>query len=289
MDNYNHNANNNNDNDNNGYFRPVRMIGDDKNNGDPRNETIYQFIKFTCCPHFTFLSVVFCLSAVDLIIYVVTLCFGLEMDPTQLLAPKYSTLDKFGMKINYKIHNGQVWRWITFGLLHANLVHIVVNLCSQLIIGSFIENAIGHVKAGLLYLGSSIGGGVFSSLVSDSSGVGASVAIFGMLSAYFGYMILNWYYIDEIEGPRNKYCNLLFIAFIVIMNVGYGFSNDRIDNYGHIGGLIFGFFLSLVLIKPFNVNDGLCCKTKTWFIIGAITAGVLFVAFVLMFYLLKKY
>jgi hypothetical protein len=73
------------------------------------------------------------------------------------------------------------------------------------------------------------------------------------------------------------------------MNVGYGFSNDRIDNYGHIGGLIFGFFLSLVLIKPFNVNDGLCCKTKTWFIIGAITAGVLFVAFVLMFYLLKKY
>lgn len=281
------NMNNNND----VYERPVQMINTEnkKPEFDPRKETIYHFFKFTCCPHFKFLSVVFCLSAIDLLIYIITLCFGIEMDPTQLLAPKYTTLDKFGMKVNSKIHKGEVWRWITFALLHANLIHVIVNIISQLIIGSFIETVIGHLRAGILYLCSSIGGGIFSSLVSDSSGVGASVAIFGMLSAYFGYMILNWHYIDEMHGARNKYCTLLFMAFIVIMNVGYGFSNDRIDNYGHIGGLIFGFFLSLVFVKPYDRNDGLCCITKVWFIVGIVVVSLLFIGFIVMFFLIKKY
>ena len=38
------------------------------------------------------------------------------------------------------------------------------------------------------------------------------------------------------------------MTFIVIMNISYGFSNPIIDNYGYIGGLIFGFFFIFVIL-----------------------------------------
>ena len=71
-----------------------------------------------------------------------------------------------------------------------NFVHIFVNLFSQIIIGSMIEKAIGSFNRG----------GIFSSVVAD-----ASVSIFGMLGAYFGYMIINWKYLDRMLGPMNKF------------------------------------------------------------------------------------
>lgn len=50
------------------------------------------------------------------------------------------------------MQQGQVWRFITFGFLHANLIHVVVNVFSQIIIGSFIETMIGSLKTSILYL-----------------------------------------------------------------------------------------------------------------------------------------
>ena len=278
-----------NSNNYNNNYRPVPMMGSvDNSSGNPREETFFSFIKGVCCPYFTYKSVIFFVSCIDLIMYIITLSFGIKMDATELLAPTYTTLDKFGMKVNYKIYHGQVWRWITFGLLHANFVHIFVNLFSQLIIGSMIEKAIGSLNSGLLYLFSSIGGGIFSSVVADASGVGASVAIFGMLGAYFGYMIINWKYLDRVLGPMNKFCNLIFMSFIVIMNISYGFSNPIIDNYGHIGGLIFGFFLIFVISKPVEENDGMCCGYKIWFYVSCVTLFILYVGGCLIFFLAKK-
>ena len=49
-------------------------------------------------------------------------------------------------------------------------------------------------------IGSFNRGGIFSSVVAD-----ASVSIFGMLGAYFGYMIINWKYLDRVLGPMNKF------------------------------------------------------------------------------------
>jgi membrane associated rhomboid family serine protease len=50
------------------------------------------------------------------------------------------------------MRHGQVWRFITYAFLHANFVHVVVNIFSQIIIGSFIEATIGSLKTSILYL-----------------------------------------------------------------------------------------------------------------------------------------
>jgi len=282
------NYSNSNQNNNNNY-RPV-IMGSMQNDsdGDIRSETFPHFIKSICCPTFSIKSFTFIISVIDLIIYIITLCFGIQKSATELLAPTSKTLDKFGMKVPYKIHKFQLHRLILFGILHANLVHVTVNLFSQIIIGSMMETEIGSLSLGLLYLFSNILGGLFSCVITDNPGVGASVAIFGMLGAYIGYMIMNWKYLDRVLGTMNKFCNLIFILFIVIMNISYGFNNEMIDNYGHLGGLIFGFFLIFVLSKPKEDNDGLGCGNRIWKIVAIIALAVLSIGEIIIFWAVKN-
>lgn len=53
------------------------------------------------------------------------------------------------------MQQGQVWRFITYAFLHANLMHLVYNLFSQILMGSYVETIIGPLKTSALYIFSS--------------------------------------------------------------------------------------------------------------------------------------
>lgn len=89
----------NNYNSNNRSQRYPMMGGSNNPTGDPRNETFSQFLKDFCCPTFVFKSVIFSVSIIDVIIYIITLCYGIQPNPNELLAPLTTTLDNFGMKV----------------------------------------------------------------------------------------------------------------------------------------------------------------------------------------------
>lgn len=284
-----HGFSHSNNNMNRGYRQVPMEDNEHSKQSNIRDESFFHFLSSICCPDLSFLSVVFILSIINLLIYIITLFFGLKKTPTELLAPTFETLDKFGMKYPAKIYKGQIHRLILYGLLHANLMHILMNVISQLIIGSILEKKLGHLKIGLLYLISNICGGMFSCMCSDSPGVGASVAIFGIFSGIIGYYLMNWHYLDRIMNPQQKWCNLFFYLMIIIMNLAYGFSNNSvIDNYGHLGGLIFGFLTIFLIASPQEENNALGCKFKIWRIITAILFGSLLLASILIFWLLKK-
>ena len=264
-------------------------LDNENSTNEIRKETFGHFLKSIFCPSFKFLSVTFIISCIDLIIYIITLCFGIKNTPTELLAPKYETLDTFGMKIPFKIYKGQIHRLILFGLLHANCEHIISNLISQIIIGSFLEFSIGSLNFLLLYLLSNIGGGLFSCVINNNAGVGASVAIFGMLGGYIGFLLTNWNYLDKVMGgPMGKFFNLMFLIFIALINVSYGFNNSTIDNFGHLGGLIYGFLLIFIITNPKEENDGVCCSFGAWRTIMIIISVGLTLLLGLLFWLLVK-
>lgn len=222
-----------------------------------RNQSFLSWVKNIFCPNFKYTSIILIISIIDLIIYIITLFFGIKRVPNELLAPTFETLDLFGMKYPSKIFRGQIHRLILFGLLHANLVHLISNLLSQIILGSIIEGLIGNFKSGILYLLTNICGGMFSCVLSFSPGVGASVSIFGILGGYFGFTVINW---NLIKNNMNYLMNLFFIVIIVIMNASYGLGSDIIDNFGHLGGLIYGFLFIFILVKP---KDG--SNSSLWF------------------------
>lgn len=228
-----------------------------------RNESFFTWIKNIFCPNFKYSSIIFIITCLDLIVYITTLLFGIKLTQFELLAPKFETLDLFGMNNPPKIYKGQIYRLISFGFLHANLVHLTTNLISLIIIGSIMEGLIGNIKTGLLYLLSNICGGMFSCVMDINPGVGASVAVFGILGGYLGFIIINWHYIKN--NNKSFFINLIFIIFIVLMNAAYGLSNPTIDNNGHFGGLIYGFFFIFILVKPKDpYNNSLWLNYEDW-------------------------
>ena len=79
-----------------------------------------------------------------------------------------------------------------------------------------------------------------------------------------GFVIMNWKYSERIQGPMANYMNLLFIFFMILFNFSISIFNTNIDNYGHIGGLLAGFFLIFLIAKPYENNDNCCCSIQIW-------------------------
>ncbi len=65
--------------------------------------------------------------------------------------------------------------------LHANFLHILSNSFTLFIVGSLMEAALTPYKYLFTYILTGIGGNLFSALISDDFGVGASTALFGFI------------------------------------------------------------------------------------------------------------
>ena len=270
---------------NNNQNRGFLGIGSDDNE-DPRKVGFSSFVKSFLCPSIKLLSFTTIICTVDIILFIVTVSLGIEKDPNVLLAPLNQTLDNFGMKNPIKEQNGQVWRFITYSFLHANFMHLFTNLVSQLIIVSMFESIIGWWKCIILYLATGIGGCLFSSLVAPNiNGVGASVAIFGFISAFIGFTLMNWKALDELyKSPTAKFMSLLFLLFFVLINLLIGLTTSNVDNFGHLGGLIYGFFLIWLIQSPYKEDDGLCLNNKIWFWISIVMTALLYILLGALFF-----
>jgi len=244
------------------------------------------FLKNWFCPFFVLKSFVFFVSIFEIAMYIVSLVIGgISRDGRYLLAPSLGALSTLGMKIPIYIKHGQVWRFLTYTFLHANLQHIVFNLLSQLIIGSTLENLIGFWRILVLYCVSSIGGGLFSSLIDVNSSVGASVAVFGMLGGYLMYLLLNW----NRGNPVNNMFSLMMLLMVLMLSISVQAINPTVDNFGHIGGLIYGFFVFPLLSKPENDNDPVCCTHKTWRTVSIVFCIFFYIGGFLLFFLVRNY
>lgn len=144
---------------------------------------------------------------------------------------------KYGPSI---IYNNQWWRLITAMFLHGGMLHIICNMYTLYIIGPQVERFYGKIKFSIIYFGSGIASSLLSLIFRPNSiSVGASGAIFGLFGALLIYLIKN-----KEKFTKASINNILIV---IIINLLVGFSVSNIDNYGHIGGLLFG-VLSSVLI-----------------------------------------
>lgn len=134
-----------------------------------------------------------------------------------------------------------------------------------------------------------IGACLFSSICFPlTKGVGASAAIFGFISVLIGYILMNWKSIDSRMNNTSKFSLLINITFFIIFNLAVGFTSDNIDNMGHIGGLIYGFFLIWVIQKPDQPGDGVCIDNNIMFYICLVVTGVLYIVLGVLFFVVIK-
>lgn len=143
--------------------------------------------------------------------------------------------------------SGQVWRLFTSMFLHFGATHICMNMIALYNIGYFLEEYIGSKKYLLVYLLGGICGNLFvmlsdTVLHSSSIGAGASGAIFAILGAIL--------YIAKFEP--NSRLDYRSILFSVIFALAPGFIISGISLSAHIGGLIGGIAIYMILR---NIGD----------------------------------
>ena len=180
------------------------------------------------------------------------------------------TLLLFGANYRPLIQLGQVWRLASSMFLHIGFLHLLVNMYALWIIGSQLENFLGKFKFLVVYLGSGILGSLLSVVIHSSISAGASGAIFGLLGSllYFGYHYR--LYLGTVLKTQ--------VIPIILINLLIGFMFSGIDNYAHIGGLVGGYLITMIVGVP--------GKTKKSDRINGSIVLVLLVAF--LFYMLFR-
>ena len=141
---------------------------------------------------------------------------------------------------------GEWWRLFTAMFLHFGLAHLANNMIVLFWTGDRLERLIGKWRYLIIYFGAGLCGNLLSLLVTQGKGTltvsaGASGAIFGVFGALLWVIIANRGRVEEL--------NIRGIVIMIALSLYYGFTSTGVDNWCHVGGLISGFFLSLLLYR----------------------------------------
>ncbi len=180
----------------------------------------------------------------------------------------------FGAMYGPFIRQGEYWRLITPIFLHIGLLHLAFNMYALLVLGNIAEQIYGPARYAYAYLVCGIGGTVASAEFSKSVSAGASGAIFGLSGIA---LVVGYRYRDRISTSFKRVVGQGIVPFVAF-NLIYGLFNKGIDNFAHVGGLIVGAVLGLV-IPPLERRPDF--ESRPWNLAGTlIPLGIVLGAFI---------
>ncbi len=146
----------------------------------------------------------------------------------------------------YITEGGEYWRFFTATLMHFGFQHLLNNMVMLGAAGQILERALGKIKYLILYFTAGIGGCVLSYLEMMHSeeyavAAGASGSIFGIIGALAWILILHKGRYETLTGKG--------MIMMVLLSLYYGASTGDVDNWGHIGGFIMGFLISIIFYR----------------------------------------
>jgi len=129
------------------------------------------------------------------------------------------------------VNNGEYYRIVTSGFMHAGLLHIGFNMFALYFLGQILEPTVGTPRFIVIYLTCLLAGSFGALLLSGNSEVtvGASGAIFGLFGATF--VIAGWRGASEVARG---------IGMVLVINLVLTFAVGGISIGGHLGGLVAG-------------------------------------------------
>lgn len=176
------------------------------------------------------------IANLNILIYLIMVFAGLG-----LISFKGIDLLHWGANYGPYTTTGQWWRLLTSIFLHGGLMHLVANMVGLLFVGVFLEPILGRKKFLAIYLLT----GVLASVTSlwwhtATVSIGASGAIFGLYGLFLALMLLKVF--PKEFSNTFLVTTLIFIGYNLLIGLTGG-----IDNAAHLGGLISGFIIGLIL------------------------------------------
>jgi membrane associated rhomboid family serine protease len=152
---------------------------------------------------------------------------------------------QFGSAVGFK-----VWQLITCGFLHANFLHLAINMYALWMFGSDVERAIGWRHYLTLYFASLLSSSATQLAVVSmmtSTGiyptVGASGAIFGILLAFGMLFPRRTIVLLFPPIPMPAIVFVILYALLELFNGVFG-TDQGVAHFAHLGGMI-GAYLTL--------------------------------------------
>jgi membrane associated rhomboid family serine protease len=148
---------------------------------------------------------------------------------------------------------------ITSMFLHADIIHLGLNMFFLLVSGDAVERELGSSRFLALYIAFGVIAGLFHSYLNSASAIpaiGASGAIFGVLAALailfpFRWLIKLFGFIP-IPMPA-----ILFVFITILTETAYVSSGiiESVAHTAHVGGFLAGVFLTLLFIPKRQKNS----------------------------------
>ena len=132
--------------------------------------------------------------------------------------------------------------WAMF--LHSDFIHIFNNMIILFFFGHMVEKEVGHIRYGLVYFFSGIGGNILSLMMkvmySETAGtIGASGAIFGLDGMLLALVMFSGKKLKNITPGR--------VVLMIFASLYGGYTGTNVDNAAHLGGVFTGFVIGVVM------------------------------------------
>jgi len=183
----------------------------------------------------------------------------------------------FGGQVTTQINAGDWWLLVTANFFHIDILHFIFNIISLYRIGQLALYYYNAKKVFLTYVLGGMGGVWLSYLVSlltrqNVFSLGASASIFALIGLLLGGTFRKNRFGRELPFSARDLLPFIVIAFL------FGFMPGlNINNWAHLGGLITGIMLGLLLpnslVKVENKTDIFITNFLFWFSVLAFLLG----------------
>ncbi|MFQ5648018.1 MAG: rhomboid family intramembrane serine protease [Candidatus Aenigmatarchaeota archaeon] len=175
-------------------------------------------------------------------IYIIIICAAVFA--AQIIIPVFSEV--FALTPVLAV-NGAWWQFITYMFLHGDPMHIGLNMIVLAIFGPLVERELRWKRYTSLFLLSGLGSALLHMFLAGESTImmlGASGAVFGVLTAYGFLFPRNW--IIMFPGIPMPAILAVFVFAGIELFFGVFGVEPGIANFGHLGGIITGVLFMLV-------------------------------------------
>lgn len=148
-----------------------------------------------------------------------------------------SQLVRDGALYGPAVADGEWWRMVTGGFLHASLLHVGFNMYLLWILGSALERFGGTARFLAIYFSALLWGAAGALLLSPNTlTVGASGAVFGLMAALY-----------LLERQRGVALLGSAVGMLLLFNLVITFVLPGISIGGHVGGILGGAAAGFIL------------------------------------------
>jgi rhomboid protease GluP len=192
-------------------------------------------------PHFRLRSLTAGLTALQVLFFLVSLALGTQdWNPATCSLYELGGLFAADVELRY-----QLQRLVMPALLHANLLHLVVNVMFQLQVGFALERYFGGFRFMLIFVLSEILGNLYASWFDRYSViVGASTGLFGLLGSQAAIFAYNW---KEEDSRRLE--RLAVYGVSVFITFAMSSLWPHCTRIGHLSSFIYGVMLGFLLLR----------------------------------------